>query len=132
MSKRFSKKNAQKYVVVHRPHDDPQYYDADANEHILVPVDTPGQKPSSRTNALLEEKPSRARDHVGEAAIYGINFDDSKYDYTQHLNRLVPILPTRSSYRQKRMKVRRRLWMIYLLNQDMWKRKPMHPFFKEV
>lgn len=85
MSKRFSKKNAQKYVVVHRPHDDPQYYDADANEHILVPVDTPGQKPSSRTNALLEEKPSRARDHVGEAAIYGINFDDSKYDYTQHL-----------------------------------------------
>lgn len=91
MSKRFSKKNAQKYVVVHRPHDDPHYYDADANEHILVPVDTPGQKgASSSVGKLLEEPVSakqhtKASDNVGQAALYGIEFDDSKYDYTQHL-----------------------------------------------
>lgn len=91
MSKRFSKKNAQKYVVVHRAHDDPHYYDTDAQEHILVPVDSPGQKPGSKpVTKILEDVPAdrepiKSGSHVGEAALYGIEFDDSKYDYTQHL-----------------------------------------------
>ncbi|QLL33477.1 hypothetical protein HG536_0E03880 [Torulaspora globosa] len=91
MSKRFSKKNAQKYVVVHRPHDDPHYYDSNATDHVLVPVASPGQKPGSKdTQGILERKSASQRlekrnEHLGEAALYGITFDDSKYDYTQHL-----------------------------------------------
>lgn len=92
MSKRFSKKNAQKYVVVHRPHDDPHYYDSNATDHVLVAVDAPGQKPGSSSGPLggsgtkSKPKDSEGRNtHAGEAALYGITFDDSKYDYTQHL-----------------------------------------------
>lgn len=96
MSKRFSKKNTQKYVVVHRPHDDPNFYDTDASAHVLVPVDTPtaksGPKESQSSladhtseNKLLSDDDLESKEHVGEAALYGITFDDSKYDYTKHL-----------------------------------------------
>lgn len=82
MSKKFTSKNSQKFAVVHRPHDDPNYYDADATEHVLVPVDPKGKQ-------AVKQRPQRQRkpvnEHVGEARIYGIGFDDSKYDYTQHL-----------------------------------------------
>lgn len=91
MSKRFSKKNAQKYVVVHRPHDDPHFYDTDATEHILIPVDNPNQKLGTKKSEIIPKGKDAsdvltgANKHVGEAALYGIAFDDSKYDYTQHL-----------------------------------------------
>lgn len=111
---KFSKKNATKFAVVHRPHDDPSYYDADAGDHVLVPVqnrnlkkdqktkaqaqaqeefedipklvDTAAASPAAAAPAAKQEKKNGpVNEHVGEAALYGINFDDSKYDYTQHL-----------------------------------------------
>ncbi|CCD24036.1 ribosome biogenesis protein LTV1 NDAI_0C03760 [Naumovozyma dairenensis CBS 421] len=99
MSKRFSKKNAQKYVVVHRPHDDPHFYDEDASAHVLVSVSNPndghkqqqqlqqqqGQYIPKLTTTKTKEDLKLENKNVGEAALYGINFDDSKYDYTQHL-----------------------------------------------
>ncbi|CCE65883.1 hypothetical protein TPHA_0N01020 [Tetrapisispora phaffii CBS 4417] len=97
MSKKFDKKSSQRYVVVHRPHDDPHFYDEDASKHILVPVTNPNERHGkgkgvdvSALPSLMgasKKKPSvdLANDHVGEAALYGITFDDSKYDYTQHL-----------------------------------------------
>ncbi|CAI4045922.1 hypothetical protein SUVZ_11G0760 [Saccharomyces uvarum] len=88
MSKKFSSKNSQRYVVVHRPHDDPSFYDTDASAHVLVPVSNPN-KPSTdaelRKKDVISEKPKDEKAHIGEAALYGINFDDSGYDYTQHL-----------------------------------------------
>ncbi|CAI4034628.1 hypothetical protein SMKI_11G0760 [Saccharomyces mikatae IFO 1815] len=88
MSKKFSSKNSQRYVVVHRPHDDPSFYDTDASAHVLVPVSNPN-KPGTEADLRKKEeafvKPKDNKAHVGEAALYGINFDDSKYDYTQHL-----------------------------------------------
>ncbi|GAV51898.1 hypothetical protein ZYGR_0AF03690 [Zygosaccharomyces rouxii] len=90
MSKRFNKKNSQKYVVVHRPHDDPQYYDNDAPEHVLVPASNPNTAKAAEKPPPLVEEPvkttgKKENEHIGEAVLYGINFDDSKYDYTQHL-----------------------------------------------
>lgn len=87
MSKRFSKKNAQKYVVVHRPHDDPQFYDEGASAHVLVPVDEHGKvtSTSSQKIDISSEKRRQPKERIGEAVLYGIEFDDSKYDYTQHL-----------------------------------------------
>ncbi|CAI4044554.1 hypothetical protein SKDZ_11G0730 [Saccharomyces kudriavzevii ZP591] len=88
MSKKFNSKNSQRYVVVHRPHDDPSFYDTDASAHILVPVSNPNKTSNEaglRKRDLASEKPKDNNAHVGEAALYGISFDDSKYDYTQHL-----------------------------------------------
>lgn len=88
MSKKFGK-DSQKFVVVHRPHDDPHYYDADATEHVLVPVANPNKADDAQKNKRPVRRvvaPRRAvNEHVGEAKLYGIEFDDSKYDYTQHL-----------------------------------------------
>ncbi|SCU88123.1 LADA_0E08328g1_1 [Lachancea dasiensis] len=90
---RFDRKTAQKFAVVHRPHDDPKYHDPEASEHILVPIKDAkkqlsfdakkARSPFAKTATNVEK--ALAHDHVGEAALYGIGFDDSKYDYTQHL-----------------------------------------------
>ncbi|CDH10582.1 related to Protein LTV1 [Zygosaccharomyces bailii ISA1307] len=86
MSKRFNKKNSQKYVIVHRPHDDPQYYDNEASAHVLVPASNPNAKAENPLTSAPESRQISAKnDHVGEAVLYGIKFDDSTYDYTQHL-----------------------------------------------
>ncbi|CCC70712.1 hypothetical protein NCAS_0F02280 [Naumovozyma castellii] len=88
MSKRFSKKNAQKFAVVHRPHDDPHFYDEDASAHVLVPVtDHKADREAKRTQPRVVKRnvPSGGNEKVGEAVLYGIDFDDSTYDYTQHL-----------------------------------------------
>lgn len=88
MSKKFTKQNSQRYVVVHRPHDDPHYYDADASEHVFVPIKNPNAKkevdivPELTTDSLPSEGSGRV---AGQAAEYGIGFDDTKYDYMQHL-----------------------------------------------
>lgn len=91
---RFDRKTAKKYAVVHRPHDDPQFYDADASAHVLVPVDNPNKSrdlgkvksPLARTvTGKIKSASNTVSEHVGEAAKYGILFDDSNYDYTKHL-----------------------------------------------
>lgn len=96
---KFNKKTAQKFAVVHRPHDDPHFYDDGVSEHVLVPVNNPNST-SSRANTgkaqspfaktvikkpLASADPKSVNQTVGDASLYGIDFDDSKYDYTQHL-----------------------------------------------
>lgn len=97
---RFNKNNATKFAVVHRPHDDPNYHDPEAGEHVLVPVQNRHKKKdvsqssedgpipklvSTPTAPSTSASKNAVNEHVGEAALYGITFDDSKYDYTQHL-----------------------------------------------
>lgn len=89
--KRFDKKNAVSYSVVHRAHDDSLYYDNDASRHVLVPKDE--RKNESKKiysaadleKALGKESTQKIRENEGLAAQYGVFFDDSKYDYMQHL-----------------------------------------------
>lgn len=91
--KGFSRKTAKKFAVVHRPHDDPQFHNPEASEHVLVPIDDPrsnrdsakAKSPLTRTVAGQASRRGATNTHVGEAALYGIEFDDSNYDYTQHL-----------------------------------------------
>lgn len=97
--KRFNKKNAQTFSVVHRSHEDSLYYDNDASKHVLVPAaqkhsDRSGNQESRQpkvvnTQQLAEklgsETVGKIRDNEGLAAQYGIFFDDSNYDYMQHL-----------------------------------------------
>ncbi|EGV63062.1 Protein ltv1 [Yamadazyma tenuis] len=87
--RRFDKKNATTFSVVHRSHDDELYFDNDASRHVLVPVGGK-QKPTkantlSELEATLGDEAQSVRDNEGLAAQYGIYYDDSKYDYMQHL-----------------------------------------------
>lgn len=98
--KKFNKKTAQTFNVVHRSHEDSLYFDNDASKHVLVAAK---EKPDFKahpsrierpkkilTTAELEETLSKdeiasIRANEGLAAQFGIFFDDSKYDYMQHL-----------------------------------------------
>lgn len=97
--KKFDKKSAKTFAVVHRAHDDALYYDQDAPEHVLVeaPMKKKAQVPPPQSRpkkvyttaelakTLNEDEIKTIRENEGLAAQYGIFFDDSKYDYMQHL-----------------------------------------------
>lgn len=98
MGRRFNKKTAQTFSVVHRAHDDALFYDNEALEHVLVPLEGGNQRTRSKilstkkvfntsqlALALSEHDVKKIRANEGLAAQYGIYFDDSQYDYMQHL-----------------------------------------------
>lgn len=92
MVKKFDKKNATTYNIVHRAHDDARFFDDDAT-NVLVPTAQSQKHKSSSTsdkkvfskNELEAKLRDQVRENEGLAAQYGITFDDSKYDYMQHL-----------------------------------------------
>lgn len=92
--KKFDKKAAQTFNVVHRSHEDALYFDNDASKHVLVPAKEKSVKQvkpkkiittAELENSLTKEELQSIRENEGLAAQYGIFFDDSKYDYMQHL-----------------------------------------------
>ncbi|KAG7191945.1 uncharacterized protein KQ657_002551 [Scheffersomyces spartinae] len=93
--RKFDKKTAKTFSVVHRAHDDAKFFDDEASSHVLVEVPLK-KKPylpdgPLKTMAYTAEDVSKQlgdadiRENEGEAAKYGIYYDDSKYDYMQHL-----------------------------------------------
>lgn len=89
MSKRFNKDNSVTYKLVHRSHQDSRYYDPDASSSVLVPVQNKNQQRKEKLRAQTTEELSdvakQLKKDEGKAANYGIIFDDSEYDYLQHL-----------------------------------------------
>lgn len=97
--KKFDRKVAQTFNIVHRSHEDSLYFDNEASKHVLVPAKERQKtitKPSKKNepkifnttelqNSLTKEELASIRENEGLAAQYGIFFDDSKYDYMQHL-----------------------------------------------
>ena len=97
--RRFDKKNAKTFAVVHRAHDDARYYDDDASQFVLA--EQPSRKSKSTASGhsssqkillakdieqqLSLDELQNVRNNEGEAAQYGIFFDDTKYDYMKHL-----------------------------------------------
>lgn len=93
--RRFDKKNAKTFSVVHRAHDDSKYYDDDASEFVLA--EQPSRRNKNREPShkvflskdieqqLAQEEITKVRPNEGEAAQYGIFYDDTKYDYMKHL-----------------------------------------------
>ena len=86
--------NAQHFQLVHRSQRDPLINDPDAGAHVLLSHDPANQaRAKGKTRAELEADTSVIRDkygkpirgNIGEAANYGIYFDDTEYDYMQHL-----------------------------------------------
>ncbi|KAJ9302720.1 hypothetical protein DTO271G3_94 [Paecilomyces variotii] len=96
----IDKKSATTYQLFHRSQNDPLIHDPEAQDRILFPVSKPrnggsesGESSSSKPIkhlADLEQEidTSSVRKNEGEAANYGIFYDDTKYDYMQHLREL--------------------------------------------
>lgn len=93
--------NTQTFQLLYRSQDDPLLNDESAGERALFPVNNKTSAAASSSSfraskalhlADLEDGDDldfeSMRDNEGEAAQYGIYFDDTKYDYMQHLKDL--------------------------------------------
>jgi len=102
----FRQPGAKHFQLVHRSQRDPLIYDTDASQHVLKPferenakkvrlqnseIDKPNQIAQGNSRADLESLlPASVLEYdkkrnIGEAALYGIYYDDTEYDYMQHL-----------------------------------------------
>ncbi|KAK9467569.1 Low temperature viability protein [Lipomyces arxii] len=102
MAKRIDRKTARRYRLVYRSLEDPLINDPEASTGVLVEIkkkDNPAISSSYRQTGPSQIKTLRdleadrgsfgtTRDNEGEAAMYGIGFDDSNYDYMQHLREI--------------------------------------------
>ncbi|KAF1953197.1 Low temperature viability protein [Byssothecium circinans] len=111
----FDKKTAINYKLVHRAQNDPRIHDSDASDMVFTEVSAPNSREapepagSSRASQyssaskyssatgrskiksrgdLEDEFGLSARKNEGEAANHGIFYDDSEYDYMQHMRDL--------------------------------------------
>ncbi|KAK3378039.1 Low temperature viability protein [Podospora didyma] len=84
----IDKKTATHFTLVHRPQNDPLIHDESAPSMVLNPVQRPNATKSKALDDLASELGADAehiRDNEGEAANYGVYYDDTEYDYMQHL-----------------------------------------------
>ncbi|WVQ77750.1 40S ribosomal protein S27 [Cryptococcus sp. DSM 104548] len=83
----FRGPNAQHFQLVHRSQQDPLINDPDVGQRVLKAVSRGNEKKAELSLAELEASldKSKIRSNEGEAALYGITYDDSAYDYMQHL-----------------------------------------------
>ncbi|KAK3365921.1 Low temperature viability protein [Lasiosphaeria ovina] len=84
----IDKKTATHFNLVHRPQNDPLIHDESAPSMVLNPVQRANGSKFKGLGDLASELGSDAesiRDNEGEAANYGVYYDDTEYDYMQHL-----------------------------------------------
>lgn len=87
----INKKDAQHFTVVHRPQNDPRIHDDSAPAIVLNPTALPNSNKVKKLDDLASELGSEAeglRENEGEAANHGIYYDDTEYDYMQHMRGL--------------------------------------------
>lgn len=88
--KRSDRKSATTFQVRYRSQNDPLIHDEEATDFVLAEVDAPNKpNPKVKTTSELASELGLAAEDVrhneGEAAMHGVYFDDSKYDYMQHM-----------------------------------------------
>ncbi|KAH8879631.1 Low temperature viability protein [Thozetella sp. PMI_491] len=92
----IDKKTATHFTLVHRPQNDPLIHDDEAPSMVLNPTQLPNAAKGVSTRgstisdlaSQLGADADRIRANEGEAAEYGVYFDDTEYDYMQHLRGL--------------------------------------------
>ncbi|KAF4632356.1 hypothetical protein G7Y89_g5774 [Cudoniella acicularis] len=87
----IDKKTATHFTLVHRPQNDPLIHDAEASSMVLNPTPLPNSDKIKKLDDLTSELGSdveKIRENEGEAANYGIYYDDTEYDYMQHMREL--------------------------------------------
>ncbi|KAI4196930.1 MAG: hypothetical protein LQ346_003139 [Caloplaca aetnensis] len=91
------KNNATTFALVHRPQNDPKIHDASSSPMVFQEL-APSQSKKIKTRTDLESElfddfrgissQLSVRENEGEAAEYGVYYDDTDYDYMQHLRDL--------------------------------------------
>ncbi|EDR15863.1 uncharacterized protein LACBIDRAFT_301251 [Laccaria bicolor S238N-H82] len=88
----FRQPGAKHFQLVHRSQRDPLINDPDASKHVLKEFERENtKKGKSRADleALLDSSEiADQRRNIGEAASYGVYYDDTEYDYMQHLRQV--------------------------------------------
>lgn len=108
----IDKKSATTFQLVHRAQNDPRIHDAEASDMVFKEINTPNlrQDPEAATSSrasqasqysaatgrskiksrreLEGEFGAKVRVNEGQAAEFGVFYDDSDYDYMQHLRDL--------------------------------------------
>lgn len=87
----IDKKTATHFTVLHRPQNDPLIHDASVSSMILNPTAPLNSTKAKKIDDLASELGSDVdgmRDNEGEAANYGIYYDDTEYDYMQHVREI--------------------------------------------
>ncbi|KAG0648365.1 ltv1 [Hyphodiscus hymeniophilus] len=88
----IDRKTATHFTVVHRPQNDPLIHDAEATSYVLNPTVLPNlSNKVKKLDDLASELGSDVgsiRENEGEAANHGIYYDDTEYDYMQHMRDL--------------------------------------------
>jgi protein LTV1 len=87
----IDKKSAAHFTLVHRPQNDPLIHDENASSMVLNPTILPNSNKVKKLDDLASELGSEVgeiRENEGEAANYGIYYDDTEYDYMQHMRDL--------------------------------------------
>lgn len=87
----IDKKSAAHFTLVHRPQNDPLIHDSSASSLVLNPTPILNSNKSKKLNDLeveLGPEIEKIRHNEGEAANHGIFYDDTEYDYMQHLRDL--------------------------------------------
>ncbi|KAF5374963.1 hypothetical protein D9758_000501 [Tetrapyrgos nigripes] len=86
----FRQPGAKHFQLVHRSQRDPLIHDPDASKHVLKSIvrqnDKKGKSRAELEDLLANEEIAHDQEaRVGEASLYGIYYDDTEYDYMQHL-----------------------------------------------
>ncbi|KAJ3509493.1 hypothetical protein NLJ89_g5199 [Agrocybe chaxingu] len=84
----FRQPGARHFQLVHRSQRDPLINDPDASEHVLKPFERENSKGKTRADLeelFSEEGAAPGHRKFGESSLYGIYYDDTEYDYMQHL-----------------------------------------------
>lgn len=84
----FRQPGAQHFQLVHRSQRDPLIHDPEASSHVLKEFERENLVRKGKTRRDLEHvlpEAASERANVGEAAEYGVYYDDTDYDYMQHL-----------------------------------------------
>lgn len=87
----IDKKTATHFTLVHRPQNDPLIHDESASSMVLNPTPLPNSNKEKKLEDLASELGAdveRIRDNEGEAANFGVYYDDTQYDYMQHMRDL--------------------------------------------
>lgn len=87
----IDKKSAQHFQLVYRPQNDPLIHDESASSMVLNPTALPNSNKVKKLDDLVSELGSDVetiRENEGEAANHGIYYDDTEYDYMQHMRDL--------------------------------------------
>ncbi|KAL8736972.1 MAG: hypothetical protein Q9181_002140 [Wetmoreana brouardii] len=103
----INKNNATTFALVHRPQNDPKIHDESSSSMVFQEL-APSQARKIKTRNDLESElfqdsesisdQPKIRENEGEAAEYGVYYDDSEYDYMQHLRDLNDQNPQGESY----------------------------------